>query len=355
LTDPRAPWLAIVNPVAGGSRRHSWPAVERELRAAGVALNVERTMEPHHGERIAREAVLNGLRRVLVVGGDGSVHDVVNGVMSAGPLHKEVTLAVAPLGTGNDWARSLGMDLPARQMAAAIAAGHTIQHDVGVIDFSETVPPKRRWFINVAGAGFDAFVISRLPHHVPSRLAYLWGALTGLLSYRAPRFTIRVDDQVIERRLLVAFVANAQACGNGMRVAPVARVDDGLLDVVTIDEVGVLLALFKIAKLYRGTILGDAVVRHVRSANVRIDALPAADVEAEGQTVGRTPAVLAAMRGALRVIVPTRSHTPQRPDYRYPSAGKALADTLHRLFRHPRRSALRLSPFPTCMDTLRPG
>jgi diacylglycerol kinase family enzyme len=84
----------------------------------------------------------------------------------------------------------------------------------------------------VASAGFDAHVISRLPRHVASPLACLWGALTGLLSYCAPRFTIETDRQVIDRRLLVAFVANAQACGNGMRVAPVAQVDDGLLDVV---------------------------------------------------------------------------------------------------------------------------
>lgn len=87
-----------------------------------------------------------------------------------------------------------------------------------------------------------------------------------------------------------------------MRVAPAARVDDGLLDLVTIDEVGLLRALRKFAKLYRGTLLGDAVVRHVRSASLRIDADPPADVEAEGQLVGRTPAVFTVMPRALRVV-----------------------------------------------------
>jgi YegS/Rv2252/BmrU family lipid kinase len=304
LSETRSPWLAIVNPLAGRSRSHSWPAVEEALRAAGVALDVECTKAAHEGERIARDAVLNGRRRLLAVGGDGSVHDAVNGIMSTGPLHAEVTLAVAPLGTGNDWARSLGMDLPAREVAAAIVAGRTIQHDVGVIDFPAASPPQRRWFINVAGAGFDSYVISRLPHHVPSPIAYLWGTLTGLLSYRAPRFTIRVDGEVIERRLLLAFVANAQACGNGMRVAPVARVDDGLLDLVTIDDVGWLRALTKIAKLYRGTILDDPIARHVRTPTVGIDAEPPADIEAEGQIVGRTPAVFSVLSGALGVVRP---------------------------------------------------
>jgi diacylglycerol kinase family enzyme len=216
-----------------------------------------------------------------------------------------VTLAVAPLGTGNDWARSVGMDLRPRELAAAISAGRTMQHDVGVIDFPEADPPRRRWFINVAGAGLDAYVIARLPRHVSSSLAYLRGALAGLLSYRAPRFTIRADGNLIPRRLLVAFVANAQTCGNGMRVAPEARVDDGLLDLVTIDEVGLLRALLKIAKLYGGTLISDPVVRHLQSRNLRIDADPPAEVEAEGQVVGRTPAEFSVVPGALHVVVPS--------------------------------------------------
>ena len=89
-----------------------------------------------------------------------------------------------------------------------------------------------------------------------------------------------------------------------MRVAPAARVDDGLLDLVTIDEVGLLRALLKIAKLYRGTLLGDAVARHVRTTRVRIDAEPAAEVEAEGQIVGQTPVVFSVLPMALKVVVP---------------------------------------------------
>jgi YegS/Rv2252/BmrU family lipid kinase len=305
LSDSPLPWLAIVNPLAGRSRRHSWPAFERALREAGIALDVDLTAAPHEGERIARDAMLAGRRKLLVVGGDGSVHDAVNGIMSAGPLHSEATLAVAPLGTGNDWARSLSVPANARAFAEMIAAGHTMQHDVGVIDFPEAIPPRRRWFINVAGAGLDAYVIGRLPRQLQSTLAYLRGALGGLWSYRAPRFRIRLNGELIDRRLLVAFVANAQACGNSMQVAPVARVDDGLLDLVTIDDVGFLRAVLKIAKLYRGTILSDPIVRHVRTETLRIEAEPPAEVEAEGQIAGQLPAVFTVLSGGLRVIVPS--------------------------------------------------
>jgi YegS/Rv2252/BmrU family lipid kinase len=302
LSDPESPWLAIVNPLAGRSRGHDWGSFERALRDAGVALDIELTTAPHDGERIAHAAMLAGRRRLLVVGGDGSVHDVVNGIMSTGPLHTEATVAVAPLGTGNDWAKSLRVPTDALAFAGMIAAAHTMQHDVGVIDFPEATPPRRRWFINVAGAGLDAYVIGRLPRQVKSRLAYLRGALGGLLRYRAPQFRIEVNGELIERKLLVAFVANAQACGNGMQVAPVARVDDGLLDLVTIDDVGFVRALLKVAKLYGGTILSDPIVRHVRAETVRIASEPAAEVEAEGQVVGKSPAMLSAIRRGLRVV-----------------------------------------------------
>lgn len=299
-----------MNPLAGRSRGHSWPPFEQALRDAGIALEVDHTRAHRDGERVAVEALRAGRRRFLVAGGDGSVHDVVNGIMSAGQARiADVTLGVVPLGTGNDWARSLGMDLPPDELVAAIAAARTLSHDVGVIDFPEARPPLRRWFVNVAGAGYDAYVLRRLPSYVPSTLTYLRGALAGLLRYRAPRFTISVNGRLLDRRLLLAFVANAQACGNGMQVAPVARVDDGLLDLVTIDEVGTLRALSKIAKLYRGTILGDPVVHHLRAADLRIDADPPAEVEAEGQIVGSTPAVFSVLPGALRVVVPANRGT----------------------------------------------
>jgi YegS/Rv2252/BmrU family lipid kinase len=308
VPDNPRPWLAIVNPASGPARgRSSWPDIDRALRDAGVSFTVEQTTRPRDGEELARRAVLAGRRRLLVAGGDGSVHDVVNGIMNADPsVHESTLLAVAPLGTGNDWARSLGMHLAPRDLAAAISAAHTVRHDVGAIDFPDQSPPRRRWFINVAGAGFDAHVIARLPVNVPSTLAYLRGALVGLATYRSPRFTIRAGDLTIDQRLLLAFVANAQSCGNGMRVAPTAQTDDGLLDLVAIDAIGLLRALPKIAKLYRGTLLGDPVVRHARAERVRLDASPATEIEADGQIVGRTPAEFSVVARALGVVVPPR-------------------------------------------------
>jgi YegS/Rv2252/BmrU family lipid kinase len=298
------PWLAIFNPASGNSdRRTHWRAIAEALRAAGLPLETVETRGPGHGAQIARDAVVSGRRRLLIAGGDGSAHEVVNGVMRTGTLAGEATLALAPLGTGNDWARTLGVTGEPRQVAALLRSGRTVAHDVGTIEFAAESKTPPCWFINVAGAGYDAFVLSRLPARTPSPLSYLRGAIGGLLQYRPPRFLIRNAGRAFDERLWVAFVANGRFCGNGMHVAPRARTDDGRLDVVAIAALHPARVLARLPKLYRGTIAADPAVRSFTTDRLRIDATPAAAVQADGQLVGSTPAEFAIVPGALRVLV----------------------------------------------------
>jgi YegS/Rv2252/BmrU family lipid kinase len=298
------PWLAIFNPASGNDRRRAqWQSVGRVLRTAGIRIDVVETAGPRHGATIARDAVVAGRRRILIAGGDGSAHDVVNGVMQTGERARDVTLALAPLGTGNDWARTLGMPRDPARLAAALASGVEQPHDVGLIEFTAEPHRPRCWFVNVAGAGYDAFVLSRLPTRVRSRLRYLCGAVTGLRAYRPPRFRVRTAGRDFEERLWVTFVANGRYCGGGMQVAPHARIDDGKLDVVAIEALESLRILAKLSKLYRGTIASDPAVRAFASERLGLDAAPAAAVEADGQVVGTTPVEFSVVHGALRVIV----------------------------------------------------
>ena len=293
----------IVNPASGRpDGGASWRAIEHALRDAGIPFEAIHTGYPGHGELLAQEALRAGHRRILAVGGDGSVNEVVQGVMTAGLADtREVTLAVAPTGTGNDWARSLGIGRDPREIARALVAERTLLHDVGAIDFPATGAP-RHWFINVAGAGYDAWVTERVPRPVPSAFTYLGIALAGLVRYRSPLFRIGADGEQVEGRLLLAFVANARYCGNRMNVAPTARMDDGLLDVLAVHELSLLAVLPKLGKLYGGRILGDPAVRHFRSAVVRIETEPPVRVQADGQMLGPTPAVFSLKPRALTVV-----------------------------------------------------
>jgi diacylglycerol kinase (ATP) len=293
-----------------------------------VPLEVVRTTRPHEGEVIARQAVRDGRRRLIASGGDGSVNDVLNGLMDAGVDSREVTLAVAPTGTGNDWARSLGISRDPGRIAEAILAGRTMLHDVGVLESagspgeaaertqSPQTPARPRWFINVGGAGLDAYVTARVPRPVPSALTYLRIALRSLIDYRSPVFTVDVDGTQFEDRMLLVFAANARFCGNRMHVAPGAVMDDGLLDVVLVRELGLLSALPKLVRLYRGRLPGDPAVRYLRGARVRVESVPPAEVQVDGQMAGQTPAVFSLLRRALRVVVGPAAHHAGAPDTR---------------------------------------
>ncbi len=289
--------------------------MERALRQAGLRCDIEWTTGPGDGARIAAAAWQRGCRRLLVAGGDGSVHDVVNGLMQArSPVDIAVTarslpaptVVPMPLGTGNDWARSLQLPGDPAALAGLLRRARAVPHDVGRIEFtgSDAVTGRTCWFINVAGAGFDAHVIEQMPARIPSRYAYLARAVRELARYRAATFRLDPGDDhgATTGRLLLAFVANGRYCGGGMHIAPAARQDDGALDLVTVADAGLLRVLPKLAKLYLGNLLGDPLVRHSLVTQVRIDANPAVGIEADGQFVGRTPAMFSLERGALLTV-----------------------------------------------------
>jgi len=182
----------------------------------------------------------------------------------------------------------------------------------------------RRWFINVAGAGYDAYVTERVPRPVPSAFTYLRIALRGLAEYRAPRFSITTADGAhIAGPMLLAFVANAQYCGNRMQVAPTARMDDGMLDVLAVRELSLLQALPKLAKLYGGRILGDPAVQHLRAARVRIETDPPAVIQADGQIIGKTPAEFSLRPQALTVATGPAGPSPAGAAARVGSAPRS--------------------------------
>jgi diacylglycerol kinase (ATP) len=307
--DAATRWLVIRNPVAGRARTRpdAWRSFERALRAAGVEFDVQSTGRPGDAVHIAEAAASSGQTRILVAGGDGTVHEALNGLMRArtesSTVHAPDTVLVpVPLGTGNDWARSLALPRNPDRLAALIARGQPVAHDVGRIDFAEPGQP-RCWFINVAGAGFDAHVLQRLPASTPSRAAYLLGALRELGRYRATNVRVACDDAPASAvKRLVAFVAIGRYCGHGMHVAPRARFDDGRFDVVTIADVGLLRALPRLVALYTRGLLHDPLVRHAMARSVHLDSEPAAGVEADGQRVGTTPATFTVAPRALYTL-----------------------------------------------------
>ncbi|MBL8492076.1 MAG: diacylglycerol kinase family lipid kinase [Rhodocyclaceae bacterium] len=295
--------LLVLNPVSGRGRgvRHR-QEIEAMLADQGLAFESAVSAYAGHTTVLVADAVRRGCRRVLVAGGDGSLNEAVNGLFGQQAVAPDrVTLALLPVGTGNDWGRGHGL---ARDMQAAIAlaaGGRSSPHDVGVIEFADG---GRRHFINVAGCGFDSTVVARMPSRRFGRLAYLVGLLRGLAAYRPLPLDLEVAGRRRSVQTLVVFACLGRYCGGGMDVAPDARTDDGLMDLTVIRHMNVLQILRDLPRLFDGTLPAHPRVDVERTAEAVLAGPEGTLLEADGDIVGRLPARLRVIPGALRVVLP---------------------------------------------------
>ena len=258
-----------------------------------------------HAAALALDALRAGHRHIAALGGDGTANEVINGLASqeAVPL-ADVSIGMVPVGTGNDWARSLGLPRRPADLVEILATGHTIACDLGHIEYSCGGAPARRWFVNVAGAGFDAFVIRRLGSRKPTRWAYLVELLRSARHYGAPAFTLSGEGLDATRRALVVFAGLGRYCGGGMQVAPQARLDDGRIDVTMISDMKGGQLLRELPRLFNGTVPESAFVDCWSMTSLRIDADTPTGVEADGELLGELPARIEALPRRLRVVAP---------------------------------------------------
>jgi YegS/Rv2252/BmrU family lipid kinase len=302
-TSARAQWLAVLNPVSGGGRGVRQRArLEQLLRECGIDYHL--LVSEHAGQAIAlaRNAARSGCRRFVCIGGDGTLNEVLNGALEGGA--GETTLALIPVGRGDDWARTFGIPRDFQAAVRLIAAGHTRQQDVGVARFEHGGSVVQRHFINVAGVGFDAYVVQRTRVLRLGPLTYLAGLLQGFLTFRAPRLRVTAGAFVRDEKMFLAFAAIGRYCGGGMQVAPEAIVDDGEFDVVTVGEVTKGELLVNLRRLFDGTLPEHPKVKTARATQVRVEAVPPAQVEADGELLGHTPVTFSVLPRAVRVVVP---------------------------------------------------
>ena len=298
-------WFVVVNPASGGGRAgRRWPALARALADAGLRFEHVITGHPGHATSLVHDAIQAGWRQVLAVGGDGVLHEALHGLMaqqSVPPL--EVCLGAAPLGSGNDWARSRRIPADPDGTARCLVDARMTLQDVGRLHFPDAAPPRADcYFINVAGAGIDADILARLPSGVPRRLAYLIGLFRSLASFSPARFDLLADGRDERARLLVALLAMGPYCGGGMRLAPQADPGDGWLDLVKVEPLRLPRELPSLRRLFDGRLPEERFVHLDRVRQVRIAASPPVVVQADGQLVGHTPVTASLLPAAIRVL-----------------------------------------------------
>lgn len=316
MTDPTRR-VAIVNPAsAGGRTTDSWPGVLASLADRGVTCEVRVTAGEGDAIDIARDAVAAGAREIVVLGGDGTVNEVIAGCVAQDGScmgADDLVLSIIHQGTGGDLVRTLGLPRDARGAVATAAEGTPRRLDVGIAryqPFDPTAPSQVRAFLNCANVGLAADVVAGV---TPSRKRWSSTAAFALASLEAvagnrPRAVRITTDEGRELELEVTEVsaANGRYMGGGMRVAPDADPADGLLDLVVIGAQGRIQLLRAFPGIYRGRHLGHPAVQVLRTAGVTIDAVDAPQgVVLDGELVGRTPARFCLLAGAVQVRVPS--------------------------------------------------
>lgn len=307
--------VAVVNPASGGGRTgHAWPAMRRALAQAGVDLEERLTRGPLEAVELAREALRSGCERVVAVGGDGTLNEVLNGFFDARgeAIAPGAVLGLLPSGTGGDFRRTAGIPTAVGPAAALLAAESWRSIDVGrlVLDASPSDGARVRHFINIADCGIGGEVVARVNRSTArwagGTATFLWHSLASLLSYRPRAARVEIDGEAVEGRFQNVVIANGRYFGGGMRVAPGADCADGLFDVVLFGDLSRLRSLTGIRRVYAGSHLGTPGVDLRRARAVRVTPLEDEPLrfEMEGEEVGPAPATATLLPGAVRLAVP---------------------------------------------------
>jgi YegS/Rv2252/BmrU family lipid kinase len=283
----------VVNPAAGGGRGAKLiPSVEAALRSAGHDLVVTRTTSLEHADDLTATAVAAD-RVVVAMGGDGIVGRVAGTVAATGGL-----MAVLPGGRGNDFCRAVGIPRDAVAACAVLGSGEERRVDVGYAGDAA--------FLGIASVGFDSEVQERvLTSRLPlGQLVYLYGSLATVARWKPATFTCTVDGAPLTVHGWSVAVANSGVYGGGMRLAPDASVEDGLLDVVTTSETSRRTFLRALPKVFKGTHVDEPSVSVRTATVVELAADRPFRVFADGDPVATLPCTITVRPGALRMLLP---------------------------------------------------
>ena len=300
--------LVIVNPIAGaGNGAKLWPSIKSRLAEQGMAFDCVMTGAPSHAIALARDAAAAGYGMIVSMGGDGTLNEVVNGLLAVqGAGAPDITVGVIPVGTGGDFVRTLGLPRNWQQACEHLMGDETRIVDVGEMTYTGRSGEEQRYFVNVAGLGFDGEVSMRISYaskRLGGTIPYLTNLVLTLVGYANKDVTAHIDDETLPGRMNSVIVANGQWFGGGMWIAPDARPDDGLFDVIIIGDVGKIELLQTMPRVYKGTHLTHPKVKATRAREVRVESQQDMWMQADGEGLGRAPATFRIRPQALRLKI----------------------------------------------------
>lgn len=281
----------IVNPTAGdGKAQKLFEAIEPYLK--GESLEIVHTERPGHATELAREVADREDMTVVSLGGDGTHHEVINGLMPEG----KAIFAVLPAGTGNDFVRMLSYPKSLQDMAHVALHGAERRIDIGQVN--------DQYFLTVSGVGFDAEVAGWVNQHEKSgngTWIFIRGILRHLVRYQSERITLHVDGARRSEKTFLLAAGNSPFYAGGMRICPEAEPDDGLFNVIWVRDLPRLSVLPLLARVFRGTHIQSPAVQSFQAEHLFVEGPPNLLVHADGEIVGHLPVTLSILPKAIRV------------------------------------------------------
>lgn len=306
--EPSSHVTFVVNPVAGAGRSgRQWAIREQEVRERFPQADIQFTHARGDAIRLAASAAERGQELVVAVGGDGTLNEVVNGLMSA-PVDGRPCLGLIPSGSGGDFARGQGVPSDTSAALALLQEGQVRRIDVGRLQCGDQ---DQRYFLNAADAGVGARVIERMQRGrrwLPPRGSYLWQSVSGLLTWRNPEVRFQADDGPEERVKIKALVlANNAYFGSGMCIAPDAKVDSGELAFVVFGDLGRLEAVRRLGETYAGKPIEHKLISYRNCRKLSVHSEVPVPVEADGELMGNLPLTVEVLPGVLRMMLPPQA------------------------------------------------
>jgi diacylglycerol kinase (ATP) len=301
--------FVILNPVSAAGKtalkQHTIFTALRDVFGEDVSTYV--TQKPLDATVATQNAVRKGYGLIIGVGGDGTIQEIINGLLNTGSLSYSCTLGIISSGTGHGFAQSIGLPKSLAEQIAVIRRGRTVRTDIGLVTFTKNNGSEAdRYFINECQAGIGGEVVRRVQNNhkkMGGLLAFGSVALRTALQYREQEITVIVDgNEVFTGPLIGLIVANGAYTGGGMNLAPAADISDGLFEVVLMHEQSVGQRLMNFSKIYSGKHLRSPKFSSYRGQNIILISKKCVMLEADGELLGTLPCVISVVPGGVKVF-----------------------------------------------------
>ena len=300
-------WFVIVNPTSGnGTAKKKWFYIYNELIQQKFNFEYSFTKYEKHSSELIQKGIYEGFTKFISVGGDGTLHNLVNGVLNLNPKNiSAIKIGIIPIGTGNDWVKTYHIPKDYKKAIQIIKNENTIKQDIGKITIktnNEVI-----YFNNLAGIGFDAYIVNKVnKYKYLGFIAYITAALVSLTSYKKATLKITVNNIVIKNKTLILLIGICSYCGGGLQLTKNPNPVDGLFDISYINKINLVNLVLNLPSLFNGKITHRKFIHTYKTSYIEIKVLDRKKtyIQADGELIGSGDFSVSLLKEALSFIIP---------------------------------------------------